>query len=274
MKIWTGQAAKIHQPLCSARRGPLAPGGGFHRGFSGAPMPRIPGCPTARVAVCVPCWNNLRYTRQMVESVCRNSEGHKVFFVFVDNGSNDGTYEYLRSVPGVAKIIRNPVNVGVNPAWNALLTEALRHEPDVVCLANNDILMGPAWIDAVSMEIAKNDKRYFLPNAQFTNPATFDNDVRRSFPALQGSAQARGGWCLFFHPSAIPLFHPIPEELKLWYGDDWIHHELGKQGYRCEALRATCCLHFVSKTISKYPGMSAQVDRDRQAFQRLTEAAP
>ncbi len=225
----------------------------------------------AKVAVCVPCWNNLKYTRMMVDSVCRNSDGHQVFFVFVDNGSTDGTGEYLRSVPGVAKIIHNPTNVGVNPAWNALLAEALLHQPDVVVLANNDILVGPSWLDTISREIAKDDKRYFLPNAQFTNPVTFDDDVRRALPSLSGTVKARAGWCMFFPPSAIPLFHPIPDVIKLWFGDDWIHHRLGKAGYRCEAPRATCCLHFVSKTISGYPGMVEQVARDREAFKRLME---
>ena len=224
----------------------------------------------AKVAVCVPCWNNLKYTRMMVESVKRNSDGHQVYFVFLDNGSSDGTSAFLSSQPGVAKLIQKPTNVGVNPAWNELLTEALVHGPDVVCLANNDILVGPGWLDAMSIEITKNDKRYFLPNGQFKNSRTFDKDVRHALPRLSGSVQARGGWCLFFHPSAVPLFHPIPDEIKLWYGDDWIHHHLGKNGYRCEALQATCCLHFVSKTISHYPGMVEQIARDRIAFNRLT----
>ncbi len=225
----------------------------------------------ARVAVCVPCWNKLSYTRAMVESVHRNSGGHQVFFIFVDNGSTDGTAEFLAAQPGVAKLIRNPTNVGVNPAWNELLKEALNHTPDVVCLANNDILVGPGWLDAVSAEIAKDDKRYFLPNGQFSNAATFDDDVRRALPGLSGTIPARAGWCMFFHPSAIPLFHPIPEEMKLWYGDDWMHHHLAKHGYRCESVRATCCLHHVSKTIAEYPGMAEQVTRDREAYVRLTE---
>ena len=206
----------------------------------------------------------------MVESVQRNSGGHQVFFVFVDNGSTDGTSEFLAAQPGVAKIIRNPTNVGVNPAWNQLLAEALKHAPDVICLANNDILVGPGWLDAVSQEIAKDDKRYFLPNGQFSTPNTFDQDVRNALPNLSGTKPARAGWCMFFHPSSIPLFHPIPPEMKLWYGDDWVHHKLGRHGYRCETVLATCCLHHVSKTITGYPGMEEQVARDREAFVRLT----
>lgn len=226
----------------------------------------------ARVAICVPCCNNVSYTRLMTASVLRNSDGHQCFFVFLDNGSTDDTVAYLSSLPGVTKIIRKPHNVGVNPAWNEILAEALKHEPDVVVLANNDILVGPGWLDAASVEIAKNDKRYFLPNAQFTNPETFDADVRRALPGLTGGVPARGGWCLFFHPSAIPLFHPIPHEIKLWYGDDWIHHKLAENGYRCEALRATCCYHYISKTIAELPGKVEQIARDRAAFIRLTKA--
>ncbi|MCH9755540.1 MAG: glycosyltransferase [Gammaproteobacteria bacterium] len=224
----------------------------------------------AKVAICVPCWNNVWYTRQMVSSVLRNSAGHQCFFVFLDNGSTDDTVAYLRSVPGVAHLIRKDHNTGVNPAWNEILDHALPHKPDVVCLANNDILVGPQWLDAVSAEITKDDKRYFLPNGQFTNPKTFDADVRRSLPNLQGTKPARAGWCMFFHPSALPLFLPIPAELKLWYGDDWIHHKLQKAGYKCEAVMKTCCLHYVSKTIQFYPGRDAQIASDRAAYRRLT----
>ena len=225
----------------------------------------------AKIAICVPCWNRVQFTEQMVSSVLRNSAGHECFFVFVDNGSRDRTHDYMRSVPGVARIIRNHTNVGVNPAWNQLLAEALLHAPDVVCLSNNDILVGPGWLDAVSAEIAKDDKRYFLPNGQFTNAKTFEDDVRRALPNLHGSVPARAGWCMFFHPSAIPLFHPIPSELKLWFGDDWIHHKLGKEGYRCEALQSTCCFHYGSRTLRDYPGRDAQIASDRAAFERLTK---
>lgn len=223
-----------------------------------------------KVAICVPCWNHLWYTKFFIDSVLRNSGDHSIGFIFVDNGSSDGTGDYLAHVPKLARLIRNPVNVGVNPAWNTLFSAALEYNPEVIVLANNDILCGPGWLDPIVRELAKDDKRYFLPNGQFTNPSTFDVDVRNTLPTLQGTVLGYAGWCLSFHPSAVPLFHPIPEEMKLWYGDNWIHDRLQKDhGYKCEVLLDSCCLHFESKSIRDYPGMTGTVARDKDAYDYL-----
>jgi glycosyltransferase involved in cell wall biosynthesis len=224
-----------------------------------------------KIAICVPCWNHIEYTKQFVDSVLRNSGSHSIGFVFIDNGSTDGTGDYLAHVPKLARLIHNPENVGVNPAWNTLFSIALEYDPEVIVLANNDILCGPSWLDPIVRELAKDDKRYFLPNGQFTNPTTFDADVRAALPSLHGTQPGRAGWCLSFRPNAVPLFHPIPAELKLWFGDDWVHHKLQTEhGYRCEVLLDSCCLHYTSKSISDFPGMVEQVGRDREAYKRLT----
>lgn len=210
----------------------------------------------------------------MVESVLRNSIGHEVQFYFVDNGSTDGTYEYLSSLPQVAQIIRNPTNVGVNPAWNQLLGQAIQQGPDVIVLANNDILAGPGWLDPVVRELAKNDHRYFLPNGDLHNDGTFEDDARAGYIENAGKTVAgRGGWCLFFRVEAIKLFLPIPERMTLWYGDDYIHWVLQQQnGYRCETLLDSYCLHYVSKSIAEFPNRDQVIAEDRKAFEEITGA--
>jgi GT2 family glycosyltransferase len=222
------------------------------------------------IAICVPCWNMIRYTRLMVESVLRNSVGHDIRLFFVDNGSKDGTYEYLSSLTG-ATVIRNSENRGVNAAWNQLLKAALEHGASIICLANNDILAGPQWLDPVTRELAKDDKRYFLPNGGFYDELKFDEEVRSRLPSLAGKIQpARAGWCVFFRADAVRLFLPIPERMKLWYGDDYFHWILGKHGYRCQTLMDSCCLHYVSKSVDEYPNKIETIEEDRKAFREIT----
>lgn len=236
----------------------------------------------SRVAICVPCWNQVQYTQWFVESVERNSGDHDVHFILLDNGSKDGTREYLRSVKNATRIFL-PKNVGVNPAWNYLLREAqeprlwrddFAQEADVICLANNDILAGPEWLDRVCRELAKPDNAsYYVANGFFDcDQHSFDETVRQALPELRGKRRpGRGGWCLFFTPAMVDLFLPIPPEIKLWFGDDWMHHKLGRAGYQCEALMDCCALHFLSKSVTEYPNKVEQIAQDREAFARIME---
>jgi GT2 family glycosyltransferase len=233
------------------------------------------------IAICIPCWNQLWYTKTTVESMLRNSAGHDIMFFFVDNGSTDGTYEYLLSVKAKASIIRNPTNLGCNPAWNQLLKAALVEEPTMIVLANNDIKVMPGWLDPIVREFAKDEsinetahdkiqQRYFLPNGDLHNDETFDEDAKVGADHFRGQTlPGRGGWCIFFPTDAVRAFMPIPDTLKLWYGDDYIHEVLSRKGYRCESVMDSFVLHYLSKTVEVVPNKVEIVAADKAAFEAI-----
>lgn len=237
-----------------------------------------------KVAVCVPCWNKLDLTKRFVESVMRNSAGHEVHWYVVDNASNDGTKEYLDAIhEGPTYIFpfrwrkRNATNIGVNPAWNQLLEATKITQYDCICLSNNDVLVGPKWLDAVERELERDNHRFFLPNGEFSQVTlcSFDVTVHERLergPTIPATVPGCAGWCMFFPPAALKYFMPIPESMVLWYGDAWIHRKLTQQGYRCETIMDCHCAHFVSQTISGYPGMVEQVARDKEAYDALVAA--
>lgn len=211
----------------------------------------------------------------MVDSVLRNSAGHEIEFAFVDNGSSDGTAPYLRELQGRtrAHVITNSENRYVNPAWNQLMEYASGRDAEMIVLANNDILCGPGWLDAATREFKKDRDagalRYFLPNSQFENPGSFENDVRIT-PPRQDTVLARAGWCFFFSPEAVRLAFPIPDGLRLWFGDDWIHTVLARNGYKCEAIMDCYCLHYVSVSVNEVGDRVAIIAEDRRRFTELT----
>lgn len=235
--------------------------------------------------VCVPCWNQVEYTRWFVESVLRNSGEHSIHFIMLDNGSSDETPQYLHELrqklkhswahrmPVGMTVISRPTNEGVNPAWNLLLTEAMVSHPDAdaICLSNNDIVVGPGWLDGVCDTFYDPDnKSYLHANGQLTDHANFENDVRTMLPRVRNRREsARAGWCLFFEPKMLREFLPIPRELTLWFGDDWIHHKLEQAGYKCEVQLNCFALHFLSKSIEEYPNKVEVVARDREIFRAI-----
>ncbi len=234
-----------------------------------------------KIAICALGWNKAEFTKNWLESVKKNSEGHDVQLFLMDNGSTDDG-ETTRVMIDASPLLfrRNENNESIYKGWNYLVKTSLcigqngggkdgkDFIPDVICISNNDMLVGPGWLDPVSAEFAHGDnEKYYLPNG---NERDYDYAVKWNQPYLVGGRQyGRAGWCMFFHRDAIKHFYPIPEELELWYGDDWIHHRLHKAGYACEVLMDSCCKHFTSTSFYARPGYGDIVNQDKIKFDAL-----
>jgi len=222
------------------------------------------------IAVAMLGWNQVEYTRSAVDAIEKNSEGHDLYWVLVNNGSHDDTRNFMNSVGGKKRVIHNPENTGVTHGWNQALASALESGADVIALVNNDTLACKGWLEPVVRELAKNDKRYFLPNGNVRIDHLEEDAARLVRDEAGKTSPGRSGWCLFFRPEAVRLFHPIPEAMRLWYGDDYIHWVLQeKHGYRCQTLHDSCVYHYVSKSFYAYKGYADQVARDKAAFEAI-----
>lgn len=92
--------------------------------------------------------NELPYTKLCIESIARcTPEPHEL--VLVDNGSADGTVEYLRSLPG-ATVIVNGENLGFGGGCNQGIAAA---RGERVLLLNNDTVVTPGWLGALHREL-------------------------------------------------------------------------------------------------------------------------
>lgn len=96
------------------------------------------------VDIVIPVFNQLHYTKSCLESLMDTAGGNTRVFV-VDNGSTDGTGEYLASLTGVT-VIGNPRNLGCAAAWNQGVGAG--SAPWVVIL-NNDVILPRGWLDGL-----------------------------------------------------------------------------------------------------------------------------
>jgi len=87
--------------------------------------------------------NRLDMTRPCIESILRHTSNFEL--VLVDNGSTDGTVEYLKSKP--ARLIQNPKNLGVPIARNQGIRAA---NCSLVVLMDNDIEVREGWLEALA----------------------------------------------------------------------------------------------------------------------------
>ncbi len=109
-------------------------------------------------SVIIPCWNQLEFTRQCIVALSRNTRPPWELIV-VDNGSSDGTHEYLAGVHDAAPVpvvvITNTTNRGFPAAINQGLSRA-RGEHFV--FLNNDVVVTNGWLDQLTALLSAGTK--------------------------------------------------------------------------------------------------------------------
>ena len=104
-----------------------------------------------KVSIIILGFNKVEYTKKCIESI-RKYTRQKYELILVDNGSNDDTEKYFRSIPN-AKVIINPTNFGVARGWNQGMRIA---DGDYLLILNNDIIVGPNWLENM-VRLAESD---------------------------------------------------------------------------------------------------------------------
>lgn len=91
-------------------------------------------------------FNGLRWLKMCLPSVVKSTYSNLEVYV-IDNGSTDGSSEYVKSNYRDIKLVRFTENLGFAEAYN----RAIKHvQADYVLLLNNDtFVLRPTWIDAL-----------------------------------------------------------------------------------------------------------------------------
>jgi len=107
------------------------------------------------VSIVVPNYNQLKYTKQFVESVYTNSN-NPFELIIVDNGSDKETAEYLKELEkkDEVKIIFNKINQGFPIAVNQGIAIA---NGQYILIANNDIVVTKNWLGSLLKAINKDE---------------------------------------------------------------------------------------------------------------------
>lgn len=106
------------------------------------PAPLPAGRPP--VAVVILTWNALAFTKLCLAAL-RDITDHPAWrLIVVDNGSRDGTPEWLSTLPWVT-LVRNRTNLGFTKGCNIGITASVSGE-DVVLMNNDVIVTDPQWL--------------------------------------------------------------------------------------------------------------------------------
>ena len=117
------------------------------------------------VSIIILTFNQLEYTKKCIESIRKHTpEPHEI--IFVDNGSSDGTVQWLRAQirdnPHY-KLLENPKNLGFARGCNQGMAMA---SGNYLLLLNNDVVVAEGWLSGL-MDCLKT-----APDAGIVGPLT------------------------------------------------------------------------------------------------------
>lgn len=117
-------------------------------------------------------WNCLEYLKVCLESIRDYTKNVPYRIFVVNNGSSDGTKEYLEKIKSI-KIINNRKNLGFP---KALLQGYQQTTSEFVCIMNDDIVVSPNWLWEMQKVLTNNTNIGLLgpcrPGAHFLHPYT------------------------------------------------------------------------------------------------------
>jgi ADP-heptose:LPS heptosyltransferase len=109
-----------------------------------------------KFTISVLCHNRLELAKACIESIKLHSHDYEL--IVTDNGSTDGTSEYLERVsgiPGSLRLVTNPTNQGFKDPNNHALTLA---NGEFLVLLNNDMTVCEGWLDALTKPFEQDPK--------------------------------------------------------------------------------------------------------------------
>ena len=117
------------------------------------------------ISIIILTWNGLDYTRKCLESLKPNTDLSMCDVYVVDNGSTDGTIDYLESLEWI-HLIKNEKNLGFVRGNNVAINKIIKGD---IILLNNDIIITQSdWIEKLH-ETAHEDQMTGIVGCRLIN---------------------------------------------------------------------------------------------------------
>lgn len=224
------------------------------------------------VAIVIPVFNQLAYTRDCIESL-RAAGTADARIIVVNNGSTDGTREFLEANPQI-KAIHNPGNLGCGGAWTQ--GAKISNLPWTVIM-NNDVLVPRGCMENLS-DFATEQ------GFDIVSPAMCEGEMDYGLAAHAAEFMQRmkgvyrpgiaHGVCFVVHRRVFDAIGYFDGDPKLGgYEDDEYFRRAREAGFRLAMTGRAFLHHFGSitqKSIRAESGGKIRTLGDREYYRRKT----
>lgn len=228
--------------------------------------------PAQSVAIVIPVYNQLHYTRQCLESL-RHASVAESQIIIINNGSTDGTKKFLASHPQI-RTINNAENLGCGCAWTQ---GATRSDAAWTVILNNDVLVPPGCMEQLINFAEQN-------GFDIICPAMCEGDADYDFPTHAADfmqhmksvcrQDAAHGVCFAVHRRVFDAVGFFSDDSKLGgYEDDEYFRRVRRRGFRLAITGSALIHHFGSitqKSIKQESKGAITSIGDREYYRRAT----
>ena len=107
-------------------------------------------------SVVIPNWNGKGYIGKCLDSLMNQSL--KPHVIVVENGSTDGSLEYLKKKYPKVELVINNINLGFAGGVNSGINRSIERGDDYVALLNNDAVVDKDWFKSLYEEISNKPR--------------------------------------------------------------------------------------------------------------------
>ncbi len=223
-------------------------------------------------------WNHLELTKIFFESLL-SSTSLKIRIIVVDNGSIDGTREYLgklkEELTDKLEVIFNQENVGFVRGVNQGL--AVSSAP-YVCLANSDLIFTKGWLDE-AIGLFESNKLIGILNP---NSNTLGTHVKSKEPIESWASNLKNrysgifvempfctGFCMIMRRDIIDKSKGLSEDyIPMFFEDSDISMKAKEMGYLIGAAKGAYVWHKEHGSFKETKETDQIFKRNKRIFQR------
>jgi GT2 family glycosyltransferase len=229
----------------------------------------------ARVWVVVLNWNGKEFLGDCLRSLAKQTESAEI--LVVDNGSHDGSQDYLRKEFPTAHLLELPENRGFAGGVNAGIEKAIGEGAEYIALINNDATADTRWLERLLDEVKTDDlvgivasKMLAFPDkARFDSTGDFYSTWGFSFPRGRGEKDegqydgenlrdifAASGGASLYRASMLREIGLFDEDFFAYYEDVDISFRARLQGWLIRYQPEAVVWHRINATSDRISGFA------------------
>ncbi|MFH1624074.1 MAG: glycosyltransferase [Pseudomonadota bacterium] len=252
------------------------------------------GLPQIIVSIVILTYNQLEYTEKCIESILRYTK-EPYELIFVDNGSTDGTVEYLKTVQSSEfrvqsiRIIENTSNRGFAAGNNQGIGAA---RGDYILLLNNDIIVTDGWLQEM-IRGAESDPKIgivgpmsnYVSGPQLDREAKYSNIEEMQAYARNFAHKNKGRWlefdrmvgfCMLIKREVLDKIGLLDERFGSGnFEDDDLCLRAERAGYKMMICGNVFVHHFGSRSfVGNNIDYTAQLEKNKEVFLEKWKVEP
>jgi GT2 family glycosyltransferase len=218
-----------------------------------------------KILVVIPCLYGAEHTREAIDSVVHQNN---VDVLLIDNGAERSVKDLINSYmnfPNPLTCISNRVNLYVNPAWQQGIDYFLScSEYDYLIIMNSDLIMRSDWSENLMARWEAYPNTIYIP--QIIQDKEFKHGVNsHDIEVSEGTP----GVFITLNRNQAEIINPLPTELKVWFGDNWIYEILRGLGYKTIIPNNVVSYHYWSQNVQKVAGISEIIEEDKRQWELI-----